>query len=168
MTETSGPSWMYRGIKITIDKKGVFLATGPQKESLSAGSLDTIKKKIDEIGTIGFEPFEVLVFEHPQYSFYHAPTPGKIKNPAKALRLSKDQHKFQFDLDGYPAHRREVMPNTKENRQAVQAFLTVTHNNNLVRERMAKEEKKLEAAFLWISAEDYAAGDRTPKIREDQ
>ena len=172
-TESVGQTWEYRGVVITVSGSGIFTAAGPNKERITATSLRSAQEKIDKVLTVGFEPFGEISWTRPYCSDYQIvePTPGKInKEPFQVTLLEKSYsgrgHHFIVEKGSHNKHESTVIPDTPENRAALQTYIDMLHANNLKRVAFRRQEKELFSKILFIKADDYAIGDKTPKPQD--
>ncbi len=165
-------TWEYKGVTITLDDlSGQFVVLDKTRVKHRAPSLDAMKAKLDKTFKIAFEPFEALSYEEPHSYVGGKSTPGKMRAPRKVEQLHTPVGRLSYRnsavflvLRGAEGtghyHMSSVIPNTKENRQAVQALITAQHNNNIVRAKMRAEEEALEAVITYVDAMRYAVGDK--------
>jgi hypothetical protein len=169
-----GRSWEYHGVTIKISDHGHFYADPAGQKRLTGPSLDSVRKKIDDLRKVEFEPFDIIDIQWPsQGDSYRGPKAGKYA-VRKVIGIERDSRGMKFQLapdEGKTFRNSEVsnvIPNTPRNIARVKQALDLTHEHNLMRYGYDQQEKTLLDSIEKLDVESYMSGDKTPKATEEE
>lgn len=162
-TPADAPTWEHRGRTITLDERGTF-HTKVNNKHISGPSLDSLKKRINELDDVQPEPFEALELNF-HLSNGKRPEIGirtvSVRSVEKGGRSKYDRAGFIGEAKPKKAYHRKgdaesftvLHPNTPECREAYKAYMDA-----LVETARIEEERNKIVRYLFQKIPRYEIG----------